>query len=308
MLRHLSSQGIPTLARALVRLPATRSSRATVGLIRHSSSTSAERQNPASTPPPPPPQPSYNLVINDLQEKLRRSELAIIEKDRLVAAHLEQSNRVEKDIREKEKELDGLRKRLTALQIENDELKEKISELQAKVRELEVEKTVLTEKVAALKKEVGSLREELGVVRGDLTSAAATHTQDVESLNNSIADLRVTLTQDIAGLRATHTQDIASLTNRISKLESRVHPITVREIMRMIEKHVSLAVAGSKTQAKTYYNFDQIERDPTLKAKLDKMVSVDPSSGLICETLLILCFCWFSQQRSMCFLSSELSE
>jgi len=188
-------------------------------------------------------------MINDLQQKLRLSELAIIEKDRLAAAHMEQSNRVEKDMREKEKELDSLRKRLTALQSENDVLKEKIGELEAKVRELQAERTVLAEKMATLAAENVELKKEVSSLREDLASAAAIH-----------------------------TQDIAGLTNRISALESRDRPITVREIMRTIEKHVSLAVAGSKTQAKTYYNFDRIGREPNLKAALDNLVTADVQS------------------------------
>mmetsp|Transcript_14448 Transcript_14448/g.13051 ORF Transcript_14448/g.13051 Transcript_14448/m.13051 type:complete len:273 (+) Transcript_14448:89-907(+) len=64
---------------------------------------------------------------------------------------------------------------------------------------------------------------------------------------------------------------ISSHENRIKALEDNNKPITIREAMRILERHICMEVAGSKNSFRKLFNFEKIKicNDSTYKTKLE---------------------------------------
>jgi hypothetical protein len=62
---------------------------------------------------------------------------------------------------------------------------------------------------------------------------------------------------------------LADLDSRMEKLEARYDSITIREVMRILERHICLASTLSKTKFKKFYNIDKINKsnDTDLQAR-----------------------------------------
>jgi uncharacterized coiled-coil protein SlyX len=90
----------------------------------------------------------------------------------------------------------------------------------------------------------------------------------------------------IAGLAeqfAGQAEQIAHLCARFEKSERKEGKITVREIARILERHICVEAAGSKRHAKkNYFNFSKLREDSTMKAQLSTVLnSYNLTSGII---------------------------
>ena len=94
------------------------------------------------------------------------------------------------------------------------------------------------------------------------------------SLKATISELQILVSQlqNQVGQLQTQMNDISTT---LTSLINESNKITIRGIMRALEKQICFKIAGSKTNARRYYNFDLCSRDAQMKAALDANVSTD---------------------------------
>jgi chromosome segregation ATPase len=141
--------------------------------------------------------------------------------------------------------------------------------------ELNVE-AVLRE--SALKELISQLHDELALSR----SHRERQNEQIAGQNERIVGL-----EELAACQreeiACQKVQIASLNVRLDERDRKDGKITVREIARILERHICVKVAGSISQAKrNYFNLSKLREDSTMKARLSTVLnSHNLASGTI---------------------------
>jgi hypothetical protein len=90
----------------------------------------------------------------------------------------------------------------------------------------------------------------------------------IEGLQSTVKEQNITIErQNITIKRLDSTGQEQCI--RLSAVESRDNPITVREAMRVLETHICLDAAGSKSRYYKYYNIARISQSKESKAQED---------------------------------------
>lgn len=153
--------------------------------------------------------------------------------------------------------------------------------MQNQIRKLEEEnahlKATLAEKEKLLGETIVKHQDELVSLRtlADRSQRAESVLQSkYESLLEKYGALQVenaALKSSLAALQA----EVEKLKVVIKDLQTRDHPIAVREAMRVLEGHICLAIAGSKTKArKSLYTLKLVSAstDPTIQASYQRFM------------------------------------
>lgn len=153
------------------------------------------------------------------------------------------------------------------------------------VNELLRERDELLRRNALLEQEVQRLSAEAGVVNFAKLQELEEEVEETRSLNEdlqrTVEVLRkenqelTTLVQELRG-------QLMSLAKRVSDLEKRDSPITVREVVRRLEGCICLDVAGSKKKAKALFNFAKFKEHGRFEA-ITKVV--DPRVTVLIDWL-----------------------
>ena len=112
--------------------------------------------------------------------------------------------------------------------------------------------------------ESGSYLDELESIKNDIDGHGAeikTHSITIEGLQSTVKEQNITIKR----LDSTVQEQCI----RLSAVESRDNPITVREAMRVLETHICLDAAGSKSRYYKYYNIARISQSKESKAQED---------------------------------------
>ena len=160
--------------------------------------------------------------------------------------------------------METLDRRNTTLETDTAHLKVQVANILADNVSLRADNVYLSDRLLAVEGENILLRTDIVSLRADNVSLRADNVYLTDRLL-AVEGENILLRTDIVSLRA----DNVYLTDRLSAVESRDTPITIREAMRKLERFLCLEAAGSKNRFRMFYNINKINTSTEIQIQSD---------------------------------------